>query len=129
MNGVYRMPRDITLSGAYFFGSGNYFQSLTGLNPFGSNAGQRLRLDGSIIPIRDLKGEPLHKLDVRVSKEVRLAGTARVAGTAEVFNLLNHANYGGYNVVEGLVNYGQPTRHLGTMYTPRSAQLGVRVSF
>jgi hypothetical protein len=46
-----------------------------------------------------------------------------------VFNLLNHANYGGYNVVEGLANYGQPTRHLGTMYMPRSAQFGVRLSF
>jgi hypothetical protein len=52
-----------------------------------------------------------------------------VAGTAEVFNLLNHANYGGYNVVEGRANYRQPTRHLGTMYMPRSGQLGVRLSF
>jgi hypothetical protein len=129
MNGIYRLPWDLTLAAAYFLGSGNYFQSLTGLNPFGSNAGQRLRLDGSVIPVRDLKGKALHKLDVRVSKEVRLAGSVRVAGTAEVFNLLNHANYGGYNVVEGLANYRQPTRHLGTMYMPRSAQLGVRLSF
>jgi hypothetical protein len=66
---------------------------------------------------------------VRLSKEVPLAGSVRVAGTAEVFNLLNHANYGGYNVVEGLANYGQPTRNLGTMYMPRSGQLGVRLSF
>jgi hypothetical protein len=82
-----------------------------------------------VIPVRDFKGKALHKLDVRVSKDVRLAGSVRVAGTAEVFNLLNHANYGGYNVVEGLANYGQPIRHLGTMYMPRSAQLGVRLSF
>jgi hypothetical protein len=82
-----------------------------------------------VIPVRDLKGKALHKLDVRVSKEVRLAGSVRVAGTAEVFNLLNHANYGGYNVVEGVANYGQPIRHLGTMYMPRSGQLGVRLSF
>jgi hypothetical protein len=129
MNGIYRLPWDITLAGGYFFGSGNYFQSLTGLNPFGSNAGQRLRPDGSVIPIRDLKGKALNKLDVRVSKEVRLAGSVRLAATAEIFNLLNHANYGGYNVVEGLANYGQPTRHVGTMYMPRYGQLGVRLSF
>ena len=73
--------------GSLFVGSGSYFQSLTGLNRFGSNAGQRLRPDGSVIPVCDLKGQALHKLDVRLSKEVRLAGTA------EVFNLLNHANY------------------------------------
>ena len=129
MNGVYRLPWDVTLAGTYYFGSGNYFQSLTGLNPFGSDAGQRLRPDGSVIPIRDLKGQALHKLDVRASKEVRLAGSVRVAGTAEVFNLLNHANYGGYNVVEGLANYRQPIRHLGTMYVPRSADLGDRLFF
>jgi hypothetical protein len=46
-----------------------------------------------------------------------------------VFNLLNHANYGGYNIVEGLANYRQPIRHLGTMFMPRSAQMGVRLSF
>ena len=85
MNGIYRLPWDVTLAGAYYFGSGNYFQSLTGLNPFGSNAGQRLRLDGSVIPVRDLKGTALSKLDVRVSKEIRLAGSVKVAGTAEVF--------------------------------------------
>jgi hypothetical protein len=129
MNGIYRLPWKLTLAGAYYFGSGNYFQSLTGLNPFGSDAGQRLRPDGSVIPVRDLKGQALSKLDLRVSKEVRLPGSVRMAGTAEVFNLLNHANYGGYNVVEGLANYGQPTPHLGTMYMPRSGQLGFRFSF
>ncbi len=129
MNGIYRLSWDLRVAAVYFFGSGNYFQSLTGLNPFGSNAGQRLRPDGSVIPVRDFKGKPLSKLDVRVSKEVRLAGSVKAAGTIEVFNLLNHANYGGYNVVEGLANYGQPTQHLGTMYMPRSGQLGVRLSF
>jgi hypothetical protein len=129
MNGIYRLPWDITLAGAYFFGSGNYFQSLTGLNPFGSNAGQRLRTDGSIIDVRDFKGKPLHKLDLRVSKEIQLVGNVKIAGTAEVFNLLDHANYGGYTTIEGRTNYGQPTRHLGTMYMPRSGQLGFRLSF
>jgi Carboxypeptidase regulatory-like domain len=129
MNGVYRLPWEITLAGSYFFGSGNYFQSVTGLNPFGSNAGSRLRPNGSVIPVRDYKGMPLHKVDLRVSKEVRLGGTLRVAGTAEVFNLLNHANYGAYNTIEGRSNYGVPVQNLGAAYQARSGQLGVRFSF
>jgi hypothetical protein len=129
MNGLYRLPADITLAGSYFYGSGNYFQSITGLNPFGSGAGSRLRADGSIIPVRDLKGKQLHRLDVRVSKEVRLGGSVRVAGMAEVFNLLNHENFGSYNLVEGRANYRKPTQNLGTAYQARSGQLGVRLSF
>ena len=120
MNGVYRLPWDISLAGAYFFGSGNYYQSLTGRNPFGSNAGQRLRLDGSIIPVRDLKGDPLHKLDIRLSKDVPLGGSARVSVTAELFNVLNHANFGGYNGVEGRANYGLP-RGISARCTCRGA--------
>jgi len=129
MNGLYRLPKDFSLAASYFFGSGNYFQSITGLNPFGSGAGSRLRTDGTVIPVRDLKGLPLHRLDVRVSKEVRVGGSFKVSGTAEVFNVLNHKNYGQYNVIEGRSNYAKPTQNLGTAYQGRSGQLGVRLSF
>ena len=129
MNALYRLPWEITLAGSYFFGSGNYYQSVTGLNPYGSNAGTRQRRDGSIIPVRDFKGDPLHKVDLRVSKEVRLGGNVKLAGTAEVFNLLNHANYGAYNTIEGRSNYGLPVQNLGAAYQSRSGQLGVRLSF
>src|SRR5260370_32969832 len=99
MNGVYRLSWDLTLAGAYFFGSGNYFQSLTGLNPFGSNAGQRLRPDGSVIPVHDLEGKALSKLDVRVSTDVRLPRSARVAGTAVGYDPLNHSESGRHQLL------------------------------
>jgi len=129
VNGLYQMPADITLAWAYFFGSGNYFQSTFPHNPYGSNAGRLVRPDGSKIDIYDFKGEALHKVDLRLTKDVRLGGSVRLAGTAEVFNVLNHANYGGYNTVEGRSNYGQPIRQLGTMFQARTGQLGVRLSF
>jgi len=121
----------MTLAGAYFFGSGNYFQSLTGLNPFGSDAGQRLRLDGSVIPIRDLKRPRFFPNWTCVCRRTfDWQGASEWAGTAEAFQPAEPCELRRlYNVVEGLANYGQPTRHLGTMYMPRSAQLGVRLSF
>src|SRR5258708_16399017 len=108
MSAVYRLPKDLTIAGASFFGYGKYLQSLTGLNPFGSNAGQRLRPDGSVIPVRDLKGSALSKLDVRVSKSVRLAGSVRGAGTAQAVDLLNHANYSGRHLYQASVCYSVP---------------------
>jgi hypothetical protein len=129
MNALYRLPWDLTVSWAYFFGSGNYFQSTTGLNPFGSGAGSRLRPDGSKIPVRDFKGDALHKLDVRLAKELRFPRDVKLSGIVEVFNLLNHANYGSYTTVEGRDNYGRPTQNIGTAYVPRSGQLGLRLSF
>ena len=82
-----------------------------------------------MIPVRDLKGNALHRLDVRLSKEFKLGGNFKVAGTAEVFNILNHKNFGQYNVIEDRSNYGRPTQNLGTAYQARSGQLGVRFSF
>ena len=128
-NGLYRGKWDITYAASYFFGSGNYAQSITGRNPFGSGAGSRLRLDGSMIAVRDFKQAPLHRLDMRMSKDVRLGGSVRVALSAELFNLLDHANFGAYNTIEGRSNYGIPVQNIGTAYQARSGQLGVRLSF
>ena len=33
-SGIYRLPHDISVSGAYFYGSGNYYGTSIGLNPF-----------------------------------------------------------------------------------------------
>jgi hypothetical protein len=129
INGLYRLPWDISLAGAYFFGSGNYFQSTFPHNPFGSGAAARLRPDGSIIPVSDFKGEALHKVDLRLTKEIGLRGSVTLSAVAEVFNLLNRANYGGYNTVETRANYGQPVQHNGTMFWPRTGQVGFRLGF
>jgi hypothetical protein len=51
---------------------------------------------GSIIPRNALEGLPVHKVDLRVTKEIRFVGTAKVSLMAEVFNLFNHRNYTGY---------------------------------
>ena len=50
-----------------------------------------------VIPRNALQGLPLHKVDVRLTKDFALSGSTRVSLIAEVYNLFNHANYGSYN--------------------------------
>ena len=149
MNGIWRLPAGFTISGAYFFGSGNYYSTTYAANPFGHTGVTRYvtapltinpaaadRFDGpttfavgSVIPRNALKGFPLHRIDVRVSKELALPGGVRLTGIAEVFNLLNHENYGAYNAQVNSPTFGDPRQNLLNAYQPRVAQLAFKVSF
>lgn len=151
LNGIYRAPWGFTIAGAYFFGSGNYFSTVYSANPFGLtrntnryNPGParavpenvRDRFDGpdtigagEVVPRNALKGEPLHKVDVRVSKDVSLGGGVRLTGIAEVFNLFNHANFGRYNGQFNASTFGEPRQNLGNAYLPRVLQLAAKLSF
>ena len=53
----------------------------------------------------------------------------KLDGILEVFNLLDHANYGAYITEESNRNYGQPTQTPGLTYGPRMMQLGFRATF
>ena len=148
-NGIYRLPWGLSLAGAYFFGSGSYYSTFIAAIPFGSpgvnrlNIGSPLRIPasaadrfdgpavietGAVAPRNALKGKPLHKMDVRVTKEVSLRGV-KLAGIAEVFNLFNHANYGNYNVQLNSATFGDPRQNTNSAYLPRIVQLAFRVTY
>ncbi|MBI4476408.1 MAG: hypothetical protein HY654_04495, partial [Acidobacteria bacterium] len=151
VHGLYRLPWDISVSGVYFYGSGNYFPTTVAGVPFGVtqgvnrfNAGAPItipssagnRFDGpqvigtgETVPRNALRGQALHKVDFRVTKDVRLSGDVRISGIVEVFNLFNHDNFGNYNGVVNTATFGNPRQSSGNAYTPRSAQFGFRVSF
>jgi hypothetical protein len=163
VNGIYRLPWDFSLAGAYLFGSGQYYQTSVALNPFGHTGTTRLnsgatplvipdrvpisstnpdlvnvrdRFDGpssiapgEIAPRNALRGLPLHKVDLRITKDVRLPGGMRATGIAEVFNLFNHANYGAYNTQIGSATFGQPRQQALNAYLPRVWQFAFKVSF
>ncbi len=74
-------------------------------------------------------GLPLHRFDMRVSKDVNLPGGIKLTGIAEVFNLTNHANYGAYNAQLNTTTFGQPRQSLLNAYQPRVMQLAFKVSF
>jgi len=162
-NGIWRLPYDMSVSGAYLFGSGNYYQTTVALNPYGHTGTTRLnsgttaiavpdsvvtsptnsdivsvldRFDGpaslaagQIAPRNALLGLPLHRIDARFSKDFNLPGGTKLTGIAEVFNVLNHANYGNYNGQLNSTTFGQPRQSLLNAYQPRVMQLAAKFSF
>ncbi|MQA29462.1 MAG: hypothetical protein GEU82_06435 [Luteitalea sp.] len=130
VNSIYQAKWGITLSGAYFFGSGNYYQEVTGNLPFGvPTIGPRYQAGGTLIPRNGLKQDALHKVDLRATKEFRLVGNVKIQGIAEVFNVLNHANFGTYQGNRRATNFRQPVQNAATAYTPRSGQFAFKLSF
>jgi hypothetical protein len=127
-NGIFQLPYDISIAGSLFVGSGNYSNVTSGFDAYGSG-GNRVRRDFSIIPRNSFKGDPLKKVDLRFSKDVRFPGGVRVSGIAEVFNVFNNANFGSYNTLETSTTFGAPRQSLNSAYLPRVWQLAFKVAF
>jgi hypothetical protein len=132
-SGIYEAAFGIQVSGMYFFGSGTRRTTTYGgdLRNVGGNSvsQQRLRPDGTIVPRNGLVGDPIHRVDMRLQKKIGLGGNRSIAGVVEVFNLLNHANYGSYTTQESSVNYGKPSFSSNLAYQARMLQLGFRLGF
>ena len=131
VNGIWQLPYDIQVSGLYFYASGLRFTTTWGgdLRATGGGGSARLRPDGTIVPRNDFVGKPLHRVDLRLQRQFRLGPKMRAAGLVELFNVFNHANYGGYSTAQSLANFGQPTSVANVAYYPREAQLGFRFTF
>jgi len=128
---VWELPYSIQMSGLYFFGSGTSFGTSYGADL--RNSGNRsfdLRPDGTIVPRGgELYGDPIHRVDLRALRRFSLGGRRTLEGSFEVFNLFNHANYGGYVGVEANPLYGKPQQNFNVAYLPRMLQLGFRFMF
>ena len=156
VNGIWTPGWGVTLSGAYQFGSGNYFTTSVGGNPYGksraalgltnrlyvgttplvvntTSAGDRYdgptTIDsGGQVPRNALRGDAIHKFDARATKAVKI-GHITLQGVAEVFNVFNHTNFGSYNAVVTSPTFGAPLQNNGNAFRPRTAQLAIRVQF
>ena len=139
-----------SVSGVYFYGSGNYYNGTISGAPYGKPGTNRLNIGapiaipesmrdrfdgpeqigtGEVAPRNALRGTPLHKVDVRVQQEIKVVGNVRLQLVAEVFNLFNHDNFGSFVTQINNVRFGEPNQNLGNAYVPRSGQLGLRFSF
>ena len=131
LNGIWQLKYGFQVSGLYFYGSGSRFSTSYGtdLRDLGGIGANRLRPDRTIVPRNNFVGLPLHRVDARVQKKFTMSNRVTVEGIAEVFNLLNHANYGSYTTQEVSVLYGKPSSNPAVAYQPRMAQLGFRLTF
>jgi len=130
VNGIWDMGMGFQLSGLYFYGSGMRINTHVGRDnrDNGQGAG-RLRTDGTIMARNDFVGLPLHRIDMRLQKRFALVGRATIDGIVEVFNLLNHENYGSYNENESSSNYMAPEFNSNISYKPRIGQVAFRLAF
>jgi hypothetical protein len=152
---LYQLPWQLSLSGVYFYGSGNYYSTTLSSLAYNGGGANRLNLGppisvpadvqdrfegppvigtGDVVPRNALKGFSLHRVDLRVAKDIPLGQRLKITAIAEVFNVTNHANYGSYVGTVDSTSFGQPVAvasfsGLGTAYVPRSGQLAFRVSF
>ena len=134
-NGIWQMPYGIQVSGLYFFGSGERFATTYGGDPLntgtttGSTRARAASAGGGVVPREGLVGEQIHRVDLRLMKRIPLFGRVGIDGMIEVFNVLNHENYGSYTTAESNLNYGRPTYNPNVAYQPRMMQVGFRLAF
>jgi len=134
LNGVWEVGGGFQLSGVYFYGSGARFSRIYGedLRDIGESFeafGLRLRQDGSLVPRNALVGDPIHRVDVRLQQRIPLGSRLKLDGIFELYNLFDHANYGGYVNDELSPQFGEPTYSSNIAFTPRAIQLGFRLQF
>lgn len=90
---------------------------------------------GETIPRNALQGLPLHKVDLRLTKDITIHGSTKISVIGEVYNLFNHHNYGSYNVnlsstaAATTALFGRPQQNTGNAYISRQAQFAFRLSF
>jgi hypothetical protein len=96
----------------------------------GTNSTGRLRADGRLTPRNAFVGNAIHRVDMRLTKRQRIVGRMTIDGMIEVFNVLNHKNFGSYTTTESSgALFGQPSFNANVAYQPRIAQVGFRFAF
>jgi hypothetical protein len=131
-NGIVEAGFGVQVSGLYLYGDNGWATPGSGVDVLatGSTSANtsRFRADGSLVPRNSFDMPSLHRVDMRVQRRFAFGGM-RLDAIAEVFNLLNHANYGSFTLVETNANFRRPTENLNIAYQPRLLQLGFRASF
>ena len=149
-NGIVNLPWQVTVGASFISGSGTHYNATLAGRPYNKPGTNRLNLGapivipaavvdrwegpavietGSVWPRNALRGLPIYKVDMRVSKTIGRPGALQVTMLGEVFNLFNRKNYGSYTTQLDSVNFGLPVASSGNAFVPRSGQLGFRLEF
>jgi len=128
-NGIWDAGLGFQLSGLYLWGDSGWATPTSGVDALRTGGGAgRVRANGTIIERNSFDLPNYQRMDLRVQRRFGI-GRAKLEGIVEVFNVLNHANYGTFVLNESNSRYGQPTENLNGAYQPRLLQLGFRATF
>ena len=151
--GTYSVKWGIALSGQLHYGSGQNFQVLSSVTPLGLSGVVDNRLFPATTPVyvspscvsaapnfsgedilsRDcFVGNPIVRVDMRLSKTFILKEHYRFIPMIEAFNLFNHANFGSYQTTANVASFGQPAQvtTIGDLtYQARMLQFAGRFEF
>ncbi len=148
--GSYLWKWGLSLSGSFHFGSGQNFQVTSNQNPFnatgvddrlftanaayyGSPSNITATTVGGVaydLLKRDsLVGNPIERVDMRLSKTFTLKDRIRFIPMIEAFNLFNHSNFGTYQTIVNVATYGSPAQNADLAFAARMLQFAGRIEF
>ena len=124
-NGIWQVGRGFQVSAMHFLADGIRRETFYGgdLRQTGADFSQRLRPDGTIVPLNSLFAPMQNRTDLRVQQRIPLAGRVAIDAIAEVFNAFNRPNWS-IGVQESANDYLDFTD--GQF---RSMQFGFRLAF
>jgi len=148
VNGLWRLKYGFQLGGLYRFGSGQSYAVTAGSNPFfnGTTSNRTFLSTAkvynnpasnyassaagySLVKRDSFYGRPIYRVDGRLQKTFAIRERYRLIAITEVFNMLNHPNYGAYNTQITSASYGSPQQTTSQSYAPRTIQFAARFEF
>jgi hypothetical protein len=148
--GSYTWKYGIALSGSFHYGSGQNFQVTANQNPFNATGvADRLfpttvayygsptnitpeTINGVnyyLVKRDSLIGNPIERVDLRLSKTFTFKEHYRLIPMVEAFNLFNHSNFGSYSTVVNVASYAAPAQNADLAYAARMLQFAGRFEF
>jgi hypothetical protein len=94
-NGIWQVGRGFQVSGMHFMAAGIRLDTFYGgdLRQTGADFSQRLRPDGTIVPLNSLFAPAQNRTDVRLQQRIPLPGGMSLDGIWEIFNAFNRPNW------------------------------------
>jgi hypothetical protein len=124
-NGIWQVGHGFQVSALHFMAAGIRMESIYGgdLRNTGADFSQRLRPNGTIVPLNSIFAPAQNRTDLRLQQRIPLGGKVAIDGIWEVFNMFNRPNWTIGNV-ESSPDY---LAHTAGQY--RTMQFGFRLTF
>jgi len=148
VNGLYQMKYGFELGGLFRAGSGAAYGVTAGSNPFGNGTTENRTFLATakvynnpaeiyastaagydLVRRNSFYGRPVYRVDGRLQKTFSLKERYKLVPIVEVFNMLNHPNYGAYSTSITSNSYGTPVQDTSQSYCPRTIQFAGRFEF